>query len=119
MPLRTKVRGLTGTCFLDARSVPHTKVCGFQTLRHRKMLTKIIKIYKGMNLEFKNKGEIMGKCVYCKADVGDDRAVDVCTPCGHGIWGTKMFEAIISNMGSARDKGDLYQGSVTSVKQNF
>ena len=83
------------------------------------MLIKTIKIYKGINLEVKNKGEMMSKCVYCKVDVGDDRAVDVCTPCGHGIWGTKMFEAIISNMGSARDKGDLYQGSVTSVKQNF
>ena len=35
VPPRTKVRGLTGTCFLDARSVPHTKVCGLQTLRHK------------------------------------------------------------------------------------
>lgn len=58
--------------------------------------------------------KMTNKCVYCKAEITDNRAVDVCTPCGHGIWGQKMFQAIISNMGSARDKGDLYQGSVTS-----
>jgi len=33
-PPRLKRRGLIGARFLDARSVPHTKVCGFQTLRH-------------------------------------------------------------------------------------
>ena len=35
-PPRLKRRGLIGARFLDARSVPHTKVCGFQTLRHEK-----------------------------------------------------------------------------------
>jgi uncharacterized UBP type Zn finger protein len=55
------------------------------------------------------------KCVYCKKEINDGRAVDVCTPCGIGIWGEKMFRAIVNNMDSARDKGDLYQGSVTSV----
>jgi len=33
-PPLTKVSGLNGARFLDARSVPHTKVGGFQTLRH-------------------------------------------------------------------------------------
>jgi len=59
------------------------------------------------------------KCVYCKAEIIDNRALDVCTPCGKGIWGEKMFQAIVSNMGTARDKGDLYQGSVTSVKSSM
>ena len=36
-PPRLKRRGLIGARFLDARSVPHTKVCGFQTLRHNKI----------------------------------------------------------------------------------
>ena len=29
-----------------------------------------------------------------------------------------MFQAIVNSMGSARDKGDLYQGSVTSTGRN-
>ncbi len=61
---------------------------------------------------------MVNKCVYCKREISDDRAVDVCTPCGHGIWGEKMFKAIIDNMGSARAKGDLYQGNVTSLIKN-
>ena len=82
------------------------------------MLTKIKQLYKELNLEFKK--ENMGnKCVYCNVEITDERAVDICSPCGHGIWGSKMFQAIVSNMGDARDKGDLYQGSVTSVKSNF
>jgi hypothetical protein len=39
--------------------------------------------------------------------------MDVCKPCGHQVWGEKMFAAIVGNMESARDSGDLYQGSVT------
>ncbi len=37
-PPHLKRCGLIGARFLDARSVPHTKVCGFQTLRHEKIL---------------------------------------------------------------------------------
>ncbi len=59
----------------------------------------------------------MGKCVYCKGEIGDDRAVDVCNRCGVGVWGEKMFQAILDNMGNAREKGDLFQGSVTSLKK--
>ena len=58
----------------------------------------------------------MSKCVYCKSEIDDGRAVDVCTPCGHSIWGPKMFQAIIDNMSHARETGDLYQGSVAAVK---
>jgi hypothetical protein len=57
---------------------------------------------------------MVSKCSFCKVELTDDRAIEVCDKCGHGIWGPKMFGAIISNMGSAREKGDLYQGSVTS-----
>ncbi len=53
------------------------------------------------------------KCVYCKADLLDGRAVDVCDNCGVGIWGKKMFQTIVDNMDTARKKGDLFQGSVT------
>lgn len=54
----------------------------------------------------------MAKCVYCKSGIDDDRAVDVCDRCGKGVWGEKMFETIKGNMGQAKVKGDLMQGSV-------
>jgi uncharacterized UBP type Zn finger protein len=34
-------------------------------------------------------------CVYCKGFVPDERAMDVCDRCGRGVWGEKMFLAII------------------------
>lgn len=54
----------------------------------------------------------MGKCVYCKCGIEDDRAVDVCDNCGKRVWGDKMFQAIKQNMGSAKAKGDLEQGNI-------
>ena len=62
----------------------------------------------------------MDKCVYCRCELGDERAVSVCDECGHKIWGSKMFKAIKDNMGSAREKGDLFQGSVNEdVQKEF
>ena len=55
----------------------------------------------------------MGKCVYCKGEVPEGSVVDVCRRCGIGVWGEKMFNAIVQNMEGAKDAGDLYQGSVT------
>lgn len=55
----------------------------------------------------------MKKCVYCKSNIEDERAVDVCDRCGKAVWGDKMFKAIMENMGNAREKGDLNQGLVT------
>jgi len=57
------------------------------------------------------------KCVYCKCSIEDERDVDVCDKCGVGVWGKKMFQAIIENMGRAREKGDLYQGLVDEELQ--
>jgi hypothetical protein len=54
----------------------------------------------------------MAKCIYCGCEISDDRAVQVCDSCGKGVWGEKMFRAIIENMGNAKIKGDLMQGSV-------
>jgi len=59
----------------------------------------------------------MKKCVYCKQEIKDDRAVDVCDKCGVGVWGERMFKAIIENMGNAREKGDLFQGLVNEDLQ--
>lgn len=57
------------------------------------------------------------KCVYCNSSILDDRAVDVCDKCGVGVWGQKMFKAIIDNMNNAKEKGDLMQGLVNEDLQ--
>ena len=55
----------------------------------------------------------MKKCIYCGKEIDEASVVDVCTGCGLGVWGEKMFSAIKENMSTAREKGDLHQGSVT------
>jgi hypothetical protein len=47
------------------------------------------------------------KCVYCSIGITDERAVDVCNSCGVGVWGEKMFKAIVDNMDNAQSSGDL------------
>jgi len=49
----------------------------------------------------------MGKCIYCKSEITDDRAIDVCDKCGVGVWGEKMFKTIVKNMSDARNSGNL------------
>ena len=58
----------------------------------------------------------MAKCVYCKGEISDGRAVDVCDRCGVGVWGDKMFKTIVQNMGDAKQKGDLNQGLINVDK---
>ena len=54
-PPLTKVRGLIGARFLDARSVPRSKERGFQTLRHKQVLNKINEIINSSDVEhYKN-----------------------------------------------------------------
>ena len=55
--------------------------------------------------------------MYCKKTIAVDSVVDVCQQCGEQVWGPKMFKAIKDNMEQARDIGDLYQGSVTDLKE--
>lgn len=54
------------------------------------------------------------KCIYCKTSLDDNSVIDVCQRCGIGVWGERMFNAIVQNMNNAKESGDLYQGSVTS-----
>ena len=56
----------------------------------------------------------MVKCIYCKGNIEDDRAVDVCDSCGRKVWGEKMFSAIKGSMGEAKCRGDLEQGSINT-----
>ncbi len=58
------------------------------------------------------------KCIYCKTDIEDDSVVDVCYRCGLGVWGEKMFKAIVEGMEKSRAAGDLFQGSVTESLNN-
>jgi hypothetical protein len=53
------------------------------------------------------------RCIYCKDEIDPNSVVDVCRRCGIGVWGEKMFNAIVANMENARNAGDLNQGSVT------
>lgn len=52
-------------------------------------------------------------CIYCKAQIPQESVIDFCNRCGIGVWGEKMFKAIVDSMEKARDTGDLNQGSVT------
>ncbi len=52
----------------------------------------------------------MARCTYCKCQIPEGRALEVCDRCGIKVWGPKMFKAIQGNMEEARIKGDLNQG---------
>jgi len=54
------------------------------------------------------------KCIYCKTEIDDDRSLDVCNKCGVGVWGGKMFNAILQNMENAKDRGDLCNSNISS-----
>lgn len=47
------------------------------------------------------------KCIYCKKEIPEECVVDFCSSCGVGVWGEKMFKAIVKSMEDAREKGDL------------
>ena len=47
------------------------------------------------------------KCIYCSSEIPDESVIDFCKSCGVGVWGEKMFNAILDNMESARENGDL------------
>ncbi len=53
------------------------------------------------------------RCIYCKSNIEDSSVIDVCRPCGLKVWGENMFNAIIQNMETAREAGNLFQGSVS------
>lgn len=53
------------------------------------------------------------KCIYCKTEVPEESVIDFCKRCGIGVWGEKMFNAIVESMEKSRAAGDLFQGSVS------
>ena len=48
------------------------------------------------------------KCIYCSIGIPHESVIDFCERCGKGVWGDKMFNAIVENMENARENGDLH-----------
>ena len=53
----------------------------------------------------------MKHCIYCKTELGEDSVIDFCERCGYGVFGMKMYKAILANMTEAQHRGDLDQNS--------
>jgi hypothetical protein len=53
----------------------------------------------------------MKKCIYCKCSLPEKSVIDFCERCGRGVWGEKMYRAILDNMEEADKRGDLDQGN--------
>jgi len=58
----------------------------------------------------------MKKCIYCKCDIPKESVIDFCERCGKGVFGDKMFQAIVQNMQEAEQRGDLDQGSLREIR---
>lgn len=54
----------------------------------------------------------MKKCIYCKKEIEEKCVLDFCERCGLGVFGEKMFNAIVQNMQEAEQRGDLDQSRV-------
>ena len=52
-------------------------------------------------------------CVYCSSEILDERVIDICDRCGFGVWGPKMFPAILQGTNVERAKGNLELGRVS------
>tara|TARA_Y100000310_G_scaffold228743_1_gene231032 strand:- start:606 stop:1028 length:423 start_codon:yes stop_codon:yes gene_type:complete len=52
------------------------------------------------------------ECIYCSCEIGSHIPIDVCQRCGIGVWGEKMFNAIISGMNNEKEKGNMELGRV-------
>jgi len=58
------------------------------------------------------------KCLYCSTELSEDNVIDFCEKCGKGVWGEKMFNAIVTNMENAREKGDLCHTEPVSTQHH-
>ena len=61
----------------------------------------------------KEKENMTKKCIYCKTEISSDSVLDVCQRCGYGVWGEKMYAAIVKSCEDARASGNYEQGSIT------
>jgi len=58
------------------------------------------------------------RCIYCKQEIDENSVIDFCQRCGIGVWGEKMFKAIVESMEGAKQDGNLFQGSITDKAMN-
>ena len=47
------------------------------------------------------------KCIYCSKEIDETSVIDFCERCGVGVWGGRMFNAIVKNMEDAQNKGNI------------
>jgi uncharacterized membrane protein YvbJ len=47
------------------------------------------------------------KCMYCGKEIEENSVIDFCNKCGIGVWGERMFSAIVKNMEDAQEKGNI------------
>lgn len=59
------------------------------------------------------------KCIYCGVEIPEESVIDFCSRCGKGVWGEKMFNAIVQNMEEARSKGDLVPTNLPEAQKDF
>ena len=59
------------------------------------------------------------KCIYCKIEISDESVIDFCSRCGIGVWGEKMFNAIVQNMEEARSRDDLVSTNLIPQKRDL
>lgn len=58
------------------------------------------------------------KCIYCGAEISHESVIDFCEQCGKGVWGEKMFNAIVKNMENARANDDLFPSNYNNTNKN-
>lgn len=62
----------------------------------------------------------MKKCIYCGIGIDEKIVIDFCEKCGVGVFGRKMFDAIVNNMEEARKNGDLcHQNLFTEISDKL
>jgi uncharacterized protein with PIN domain len=54
-------------------------------------------------------------CVYCRGEVPQERAMDVCDRCGRAVWGEKMFKTIVEGTNNEMEKGNMELGRVSEA----
>ena len=52
------------------------------------------------------------KFIYRRENIPEESVIDFCERCGKEVWGERMFNTIVQNMGAAREKQDLCHSQV-------